>query len=313
MQKLINPKFVYRLAWAALVVNVAVILWGSVVRASGSGAGCGDHWPLCGSHLIPTIRVVATLIEFLHRLSTGADVILLIALAVLVYKLFPRRHPARLGVSLTMFFTFTEALLGAVLVIFKLVDRNASLARIIAEAAHLTNTLLLLASAALTVWWTGGGPALRKPKSPALFWLAAGCLLAAVVLCVSGGLAALADTIYPAHGLLDSLHLDFSSSAPLLIHLRVWHPVIATLTVAFLMAAVLQIKRIAPQGSMANVQTYSGMVILLCVMEYCAGFLNLLILAPIWMQVCHLFIADVLWINLIFLVASLLAQQDSTQ
>ena len=36
-----------RFAWAVLVYFIAVILWGGLVRATGSGAGCGDHWPLC--------------------------------------------------------------------------------------------------------------------------------------------------------------------------------------------------------------------------------------------------------------------------
>ena len=46
------PK-VARFAWAVLAYNVAVILWGAYVRATGSGAGCGNHWPLCNGEIVP--------------------------------------------------------------------------------------------------------------------------------------------------------------------------------------------------------------------------------------------------------------------
>ncbi|MHB1958893.1 MAG: COX15/CtaA family protein, partial [Acidobacteriaceae bacterium] len=42
-----------RFAWFVLVYNVLVILWGGAVRATGSGAGCGDQWPLCAGAAIP--------------------------------------------------------------------------------------------------------------------------------------------------------------------------------------------------------------------------------------------------------------------
>jgi heme A synthase len=54
-------------AWSVLVFQLAVIIWGAFVRASGSGAGCGEHWPLCNGQVIPQVQLNTTLIEFAHR------------------------------------------------------------------------------------------------------------------------------------------------------------------------------------------------------------------------------------------------------
>ena len=56
-----------RFAWFAVFYNVLVILWGALVRASGSGAGCGNHWPLCNGQVIPVSPGFHTIIEFTHR------------------------------------------------------------------------------------------------------------------------------------------------------------------------------------------------------------------------------------------------------
>src|SRR5690606_14050623 len=56
------------LAWTALHANVVVILQGAVVRATGSGAGCGSHWPTCNGQVIPLAPTLETGIEFSHRL-----------------------------------------------------------------------------------------------------------------------------------------------------------------------------------------------------------------------------------------------------
>ncbi len=60
-----------RFAWAVLAYFVAVILWGGLVRATGSGAGCGDHWPLCNGTVMQHSPRVDTMIEFTHRITSG--------------------------------------------------------------------------------------------------------------------------------------------------------------------------------------------------------------------------------------------------
>ena len=60
-----------RFAWAVLAYFIAVILWGALVRATSSGAGCGNHWPLCNGTVIQHSPRAATIIEFTHRVTSG--------------------------------------------------------------------------------------------------------------------------------------------------------------------------------------------------------------------------------------------------
>src|SRR5262249_16113254 len=72
-----------RFAWAVLAYDVAVAAWGSYVRATGSGAGCGSHWPLCNGELVPHTeawRRTSMLIEYSHRATSGLALLLTFAL-----------------------------------------------------------------------------------------------------------------------------------------------------------------------------------------------------------------------------------------
>src|SRR5439155_20562 len=71
-----------RYAWAVVAYNVAVVLWGAFVRATGSGAGCGNHWPLCNGAALPVSPSLGTIIEFAHRATSGIDLALVGLLAV---------------------------------------------------------------------------------------------------------------------------------------------------------------------------------------------------------------------------------------
>src|SRR5437764_10422771 len=147
-----------RYAWFVLAYNVAVVIWGAFVRASGSGAGCGDHWPLCNGQVTPTSPTLHTIIEFTHRTTSGLDLVLVAGMLVWAFRAFPRKHPARLGALLSSIFLITEALIGAALVLLKHVDRNASASRAYSLSSHLINTLTLLACLTLTAWWGMGKP-----------------------------------------------------------------------------------------------------------------------------------------------------------
>ena len=118
-----------RFAWLTLAYNIGVILWGAYVRATGSGAGCGEHWPLCNGVVIPRDPSAATIIEFSHRLTSGLALISVVVLLVWVWRAFKPGHPARRGAAWTVFFMVTEAGVGAGLVLFQLVAENASMAR----------------------------------------------------------------------------------------------------------------------------------------------------------------------------------------
>ena len=154
-------------AWGVLAYNLAVILWGAYVRASGSGAGCGAHWPLCNGEVIPRAPSVATLIEYSHRLTSGLALLGVVALLVWTWRACAAGHPARRGAVLSLLFIITEAAVGAGLVLFELVADNATMARAMFMAAHLVNTFLLVAALTLTAWWLSGGGPLRPGRRPA--------------------------------------------------------------------------------------------------------------------------------------------------
>ena len=134
-----------RYAWGVLAYNIAVIVWGAAVRATGSGAGCGDRWPLCGGS--PTL---ARIIEFAHRASSGVALLAVIGLLIWTFRALPRRHLARSASVAALVLTLNEALLGALLVLLGKVAHDQSASRAVYLGLHLTNTLLLLGALALT-------------------------------------------------------------------------------------------------------------------------------------------------------------------
>ncbi|MCA1613490.1 MAG: COX15/CtaA family protein [Acidobacteria bacterium] len=169
-----------RLAWAVVAVNLLVIVWGAYVRASFSGDGCGDHWPLCNGEVLPATGIYKTFVEFTHRLTSGAALLLVVWLVVRASRAFPAGHRVRRGAAATLAFIIVEALIGAALVKYGLVVRNDSAARAVVMAGHLVNTFLLLAAATLTAWWATGGAAPRLRGQGNVGPLFAGALLGAM-------------------------------------------------------------------------------------------------------------------------------------
>lgn len=72
-----------RAAWGALAVAVIHVVFGAIVRISGSGMGCGDHWPKCYGYWFPPFSRLDLVIEVLHRyLAVGLFVAIGVLLAV---------------------------------------------------------------------------------------------------------------------------------------------------------------------------------------------------------------------------------------
>jgi heme A synthase len=295
-----------RFAWALVAYNLGVILWGAFVRATGSGAGCGNHWPLCNGEVLPRPEAMATAIELTHRLTSGLDGLLVLVLALWAWRLFPRRHGARTAAALALLFLVVEALVGAGLVRFGLVADDASTARAVVMAVHLLNTFLLLASLALTAAWAGPGgergrfPLRLEARDPAA-WLLAGALAGMALLGVSGAIAALGDTLFPASSFREGLAADLDPTAHLLLRLRLFHPAIALALGVYLSAAALSVSRMRDRPV---VRRWSLAVAWLFVAQLGLGFLNLALAAPVWMQLVHLLAADLVWLALVLLTAA---------
>lgn len=292
-----------RFAWLVLAYNVAVIAWGAYVRASGSGAGCGSHWPLCNGVVVPQSPSVATLVEFSHRLTSGLALIAVVALLIWIGRACPRGHPARLGGVLSLFFMLTEAAVGAGLVLFQLVADNASMARAMFMAVHLLNTFILLGCLSLTAWWlSGGAPIQFAGRSHRVAGVVAGCI-ALLIVSSSGAVAALGDTLFPSSSLSEALRADLSATSHILIQLRVLHPVLAIAAALALIAGAPRLAR--GHGPLAL--RFRSVVVALTTLQVMLGFVNVILLAPVWLQLVHLIVADAIWIAWVLLGAQALA------
>jgi heme a synthase len=290
-----------RFAWAVLGYNLAVIAWGAYVRATGSGAGCGNHWPLCNGEVLPRSAGTATLIEFSHRLTSGLALLAVVVLAVWTFRATPRGLQARSAAVWSVVFILLEAAVGAGLVLFELVADNATMARAMFMAVHLLNTFFLLGALTLTAWW------LSRPErvtttghARAVAMAVAGCaaLLAAGA---SGAVAALGDTLFPSSTLRDALAADLSATSHLLLRLRMLHPFLAV------MAAIAVVVLAARLTRSATGRRLSRLVSILVGLQIALGFANVILLAPVPLQLAHLLLADAIWIAFVLAGAEALA------
>mgnify|MGYP005820128591 CR=1 FL=1 len=281
-------------AWTVLGFNLLVILWGALVRASKSGEGCGDHWPLCNGTVIPHAAQIATLIEFTHRVTTGIAFLSVVFLAVWAFRSY-RRELVWRAAAASLFFIVSEALLGAGLVLFKYVGADTSAGRTVYLSAHLINTLLLLAAMTLTAWWASGHAAMEWSGKNAT--LLGGVIVTALIIAVTGAITALSDTLYPAASLGAGLAADLSTGSPVIVKLRMLHPLFAFVGGAWIVAIAARIGR---------ARRLAVSVMGLIALQVVAGAINLYLLTPIWMQLIHLLLADLLWIALVLFTAAVL-------
>lgn len=298
-----------KFSWTVLVYNLFVILWGAYVRATGSGAGCGSHWPLCNGEVLPRAPQLETIIEFTHRLSSGIAFILVVVMIVWAYRAYPKKHIVRLGSSLSMIFITTEALVGAGLVLFEWVAQDASVGRAVSIVVHLINTFLLLAALSLNAWWASGGQPFSLRGNRFLTWLFLLGIFGTITIGVSGALTALGDTLFPVNSLAEGIKQDFTPTAHYLLRLRLLHPTIAVIVGIYLLVLSGYIRIRKPAQSTQNL-TYALSIFVL--VQLAAGLINVLLLAPVWMQIVHLLLADGVWIILILLTGSSLAEEDIT-
>ena len=292
-----------RFAWGVLAYFVAVILWGALVRATGSGAGCGDHWPLCNGTVIQHSPRADTIVEFTHRVTSAISFFSVVGLLAWTWATTVRGHLARTAATASVAFTLVEALLGALLVKLGLTAQSQSPWRAPYLALHLTNTLLLLAALSLTAHllsrrhgYLAGSVRLISPRR-AMTGL--GVIL---VVGVTGSLAALGDTLFPPTSLSSALQQDFSAHGGWLVRWRWTHPAVAFLACIFLIWILV---RAARQITYWDNRGLSALVLILLAAQYVLGLVDVLLLAPVWLQLGHLLGADVLWIGLVVLTARL--------
>ena len=184
--------------------------------------------------------------------------------------------------------------------LFEWVAGNKSLARGFVMSAHLINTFLLLTALVWTAWHLGGGPRFRPFRGTAgkLFAAAAAAM---ALTAAAGGIAALGDTLFPATSLAHGLAQDMGTTSHVFLRLRVLHPVFAVGTTALLWFAAAAAREAA--GASLRVRRMSWGLVGIVTLQVGAGLLDVLLLAPVWLQLLHLLLADLTWIALVLLIA----------
>jgi heme A synthase len=297
------PRFA-RFAWTLLAYDVGVVAWGAYVRATGSGAGCGRHWPLCNGEVVPRSAPAAMQIEFSHRASSGLAFVLSIVLLIWALRAYPRGHLVRRAAAWVVGFMTSEALIGAGLVLFELVAHDASMKRALGTSLHLMNTFLLLAATSLTAWWASARSSVRLGQRSGATAALATSLVATLFVGMSGALTALGDTLFPSSSLAGGVAQDFASGAPAFVRLRAVHPVLAVATAALILGTTTVLRAL---DRSRDVQILSRAAGVLAVAQVGAGLLDMTLLAPVGMQLVHLVLADLVWIALVLTSAAALA------
>jgi heme A synthase len=293
-----------RIAWLTVGITVFVVLWGAVVRATGSGAGCGNNWPTCNGDVLPLSGSAETAIEFVHRVSSAGLGLLILYLLVAAIREFPAGHRVRRAAAATFVLVIVESLVGAGLVLFEQTGDFEGISRAYWQSGHFVNTLLLLAAATLTAWWASTtAPDHDEPATPRERRLIGGVGVAMLIVGVSGAIAALGDTLFPVDSFLEGLERELSAAGHVFERLRIFHPVIAIGTG---LLAVWVVNELA-ESRQGRVGRIARLVSLLVLVQLGLGTVNALLAAPIWIQVVHLLVADLVWMALVVLGADVLA------
>jgi cytochrome c oxidase assembly protein subunit 15 len=164
-------------------------------------------------------------------------------------------------------------------------------------SAHLVNTQILLAMLVLTAWFSR--PAAPSSLSAIRSPLLSGSLLVFLVVGVSGAVAALGDTLFPAASVAAGVRQDFDTTAHFLVRLRTLHPLLAVLAAIYVSFAVLQVAKAKISGLATKIAWWTWALVAI---QLLVGAINIVLLAPVWMQLVHLLIADLLWILLVLMV-----------
>jgi len=274
-----------------LSLNVVVILQGAFVRISGSGAGCGSHWPTCNGTVVPLNPSLETAIEFSHRLLSFTVLLLGVWLVRRAFRSRRERPGFFMFATAALLFVILEAVIGGATVMLGLTGDNASVARGVWVASHLVNSLLLIGALAATVVYSGRRPPaypLGLDEQGGLSTVLLVALVAALVLCFTGGVAAMGNTIFPSESLAQGIRADFDPDSHLLIRLRILHPLIAITVGVYLFVALGLAWYLKPVSQARSVaQVLLGVYLT----QLVVGTANLAFLAPMALQFLHLLLA----------------------
>jgi len=273
-----------KLSFLGLVFSIFSIIAGAIVRATGSGDGCGASWPTCNGKIVPELDTPSELIEFSHRSISG---LLLIITFIIFVKSFNDKVPnlqKRIIWFLTFFVLF-EALIGAVIVIYEWVGLNSSAPRIIAVPLHLVNTFGLLGTYTLLFHLT------KNSKNSLNNFFDKGFKIGIFLFLLSGAtgsITALADAIFPSASFLTGLAEDFDSKSEILTRLRILHPIVAAALSVYLYSEANRLQ--------SEYKVITKNIKLLVLLGVLLGVLNVVSNIILPLSILHLLMADLLWV-----------------
>lgn len=270
-----NNKKLTKWLYLFWIYTLLVIAWGAWVRISHSGNGCGDHWPLCHGDVIPDLQNKKTLVEYSHRLMSGAYGIIVLWIFFYFRKYSTNLQQKKISIYL-LIFMIIEALLGALLVKQNLVTVNDSIFRLVAMSLHQLNSFLLTGVTYLLYL----SP--QQPLNIRMTKLNVGFL----VLSVSGAIASLAATLFPSTSIWEGIIQDFSHDSHLFVRLRVIHPVLAVVLVSSVIYWLQTRVKNSKETSRLALNLFVAMLV---------GIITLMTLSPTWLKITHLMLAHFIW------------------
>ncbi len=299
-----NTKYYSWFAWFFLAFNFYVILGGAYVRATGSGAGCGEHWPLCNGDIVPNFSTIHTKIEFYHRINSGIVVIGSIILLIWAFRLTKKGDPIRISAIVAFAFVIFEALVGAGLVLLGLVANNSSSVRALVMSIHLIGTFILIASISLTAAWSSGFKLIklnRKRVFPILM-----IIIGMFIVGISGAITALGDTLFRPNYVGEGFINDISNADHFLKSLRMYHPIFAIIVALY---TVFMAWNLTDKNSSNILKKLTLSITIIFSIQILVGFINIMLLAPVWLQILHLLIADMAWILCVLFSSQALSEE----
>ncbi len=303
-----------RAAMGILALTVAVIVYGAFVRASLSGDGCGNSWPLCGGSLIPDLTLSKRVVEFSHRISGALLFLPVTGLFIWSLFRFPKGASARRMAGWAFGLTIFEALIGAALVLFGWVTVDKSYARAVTMPIHLMSTFALTASLTLAAYYANGGEKLRWRGQGGVGTALKAMVGGLMLLGITGAISALGHTAFElelasAKSFAARWAAHFGENAPAILRGGILHPIIAVSVGAIVLwlSGYVAEHRPTPQ-----VRRLARWTVGLFVGQFLFGAVVLAVSAPVWMQLVHLALAISTWISLVMLCSHALGARWST-
>ena len=294
------------LVYASLVASFLVVVWGGVVRVTGSGLGCPD-WPLCHGQFLPSLDP-ATRIEWTHRflaIASGLTVAAMVLWTFISYR--ADRRVLWLAIGVAVLYPL-QAVLGGITVLLELSPEWVTL--------HLANAELLLAALtilAVIVRW----PALARERAPGWTWLILASAIGMFVVLLSGALVRGANATYacfswplcgaialpldqaPSHANVIAQRIDLpTSGAPLIAMLHRYITAIVGLALIAACAQAWRHRREVPGLGGAAIATA-----LIFVLQVAIGAANPLSNFRDWALAAHPAAASLLWCSTVALAA----------